>query len=66
MRKGTECFSCGQPMSVTFADGGWCPRCEVLEIREENYVSWTLTVPGDPVWGVTFLDHSAGHYPSPA
>lgn len=53
-------------MSVTFADGGWCPRCEVLEVREENYVSWTLTVRDDPVWGVAFLDHSAGHYPSPA
>jgi hypothetical protein len=67
-----SCFSCGRLMVMTDLDDrwlGWCPFCQVAEERLlEPYVCRTTRVTSEIFCGVetAFLDHSAGHYPSPA
>lgn len=64
------CFACGGVM--THFPGGLrqCRTCDVYEMRlPEPYIPLTrtvLTVPGGEWEGLSYLDHSLGHYPSPA
>jgi hypothetical protein len=62
------CFVCARAMKLVRGTYAWrCYCCDVIEEHEE-WVSRTETIPEaeSEAFGVTrFLDHSAGHFPSP-
>jgi len=64
------CFVCGKPMISIYGMGfGWkCHACDVIEERPpEVFISRVRTVAKATWFGdVTYLDHGAGDYPSPA
>ena len=63
-----KCFVCGAGME-NYGNATWfCRHCDVWEVRRlDPYISSTRTVLGQAWMGedVEYLDHSAGHYPSP-
>jgi hypothetical protein len=66
-----KCFCCGMLMNSGEIDSiGYCPACEVWEVRwSDPYIPLVRTVHAAPAghWaGLRYLDHSRGHYPSPA
>jgi len=63
------CFICGKPMPPLIAGypTWWCESCEVTEERDlylprVGVISSCYYDEGE----LKFLDHGAGHYPSPA
>ncbi len=68
MSEAFPCFCCGQPMQMYVADSGWCDGCQVLERHDPGYIPRTLTWTSLTDHGIVipFLDHGAGHWPSPA
>jgi hypothetical protein len=65
------CFVCARVMTWDPAQEAWsCAGCEVTEVRTRKYVNRTrlLASARDPVTGekIWFIDHAAGHHPSPA
>lgn len=64
-----SCFVCGKPMNPAYGlEFTWkCRHCDVVEERSPlPFVNRVTTIP-EGEWGgtITYLDHSAGHYPSP-
>lgn len=64
------CFVCGGPMNAVYGlRTRMCVRCDVTELRHtEPYTPKVRTVLSQP-WGegkVTYINHSAEHWPSPA
>lgn len=61
------CFSCHRVMIPVGPHGGWCEYCLVSEYRGDTpshtrimrNTSWNGTL-------IEYLDHSRGHFPSPA
>lgn len=56
-------------MMMTSSLCGWCDRCQVMEFRDpEPYFCRTRRITSEIFRGqeIAYLDHSSGHYPSPA
>jgi hypothetical protein len=65
------CFSCGgETVPVWRTHIRRCAACDVYEMRRTKvYLPAARTVhavPAGPDKGLPYLDHSRGHYPSPA
>ena len=63
------CFSCGNEMLPLWSlQYTWkCRACDVMEERNPLFVSRVQTVLSVSWFGedITYIDHSAEHYPSP-
>jgi hypothetical protein len=65
------CFACGgETACVQGTRTRKCAACDIYELRHtEAYLPAARTVhavPAGPDKGLPYLDHSRGHYPSPA
>lgn len=66
MKEPFPCFSCGKPMIMMNASGGYCATCEVVEVRKPAW-NHTVAVTGQ-LWdggSLEYLDHGQGAYPHP-
>jgi hypothetical protein len=70
-RQPFPCFACGGETEAVRGTGTRrCRRCDVYELRRTApyipVVQTVRAVPSGPDAGLPYLDHSLGHYPSPA
>ena len=63
-----DCFNCERVMAPMWGmDLTWrCQRCDVIEALDPAFVSRVRTIPEDVTLNIVYIDHSQGHYPSPA